>query len=282
MLDYYAKVAPVLLPYLRDRPVLLTRYPDGISGKSFFQWNVPPGLPDYLETYVLPGDEEKNRASRERRERRVFVIRDLASLTFVANLGSIALHLLPFRRERETKCDYVVIDFDVKLSGLARAIPIVCTLHSILETIGLPSFPKTSGQTGIHVMVPLGSGASDMVARKLAELLGAFLVEAHPGDATMERVIAARGDKVYVDTGQTGASRAIVAPYSLRPTKEASVSTPLDWSEVLVDLDPTRYTLRTVPDRIAERKGVDPMLGLLHTDVDLAKVLTELAKLKSS
>lgn len=278
MLDYYAKVAPVILPYLRDRPVLLTRYPDGIAGKSFFQWNVPPGLPDYLETYVVPGDPEKNRASRERRERRVFVIRDLASLTFVVNLGSIALHLLPFRRGRESLCDYLVIDFDVKLSGLARAIPIVCTLHEILDTIGLPSFPKTSGQTGVHVMVPLGPGAPDLVARKLAELLGALLVEAHPEDATMERVVAARGDKVYIDTGQTGASRAIVAPYSLRPAPQATVSTPLDWDEVNAGLDPGAYTLRTVPERLARRQGTDPMRDLLSKKVDLAKTLEALGK----
>ena len=280
MLDYYAKVAPVMLPYLRDRPVLLTRYPDGIAGKSFFQWNVPPGLPDYLETYVVPGDPEKNHASRERRERRVFVIRDLASLTFVANLGSIAMHLLPFRRDREALCDYLVLDFDVKLSGLARAIPVVCTLHGILDAIGLPSFPKTSGQTGLHVMVPLGPGAPDAVARKLAELLGALLVKAHPADATMERVIAARGDKVYVDTGQTGTSRAIVAPYALRPTMEATVSTPLDWDEVGPELDPKAYSLRTVPDRLARLRGRDPMGMLLRTDVNLAQALEALSQLK--
>lgn len=280
MLDYYAKVAPVMLPYLRDRPVLLTRFPDGIAGKSFFQWNVPPGLPSYLETYVVPGDPEKNRASRERRERRVFVIRDLASLTYVANLGSIAMHLLPFRRGRESLCDYLVLDFDVKLSGLARAFPIVETLRKVLEAIGLPGFPKTSGQSGLHVMVPLGPGAPDAFARKLAELLGTFLVEAHPNDATMERVIAARGDKVYVDTGQTGASRAIVAPYALRPTKEATVSTPLDWSEVTPALDPKAFNLRTVPERIAKRNGVDPMKDLLHVQVDLPRILDAFARLQ--
>jgi bifunctional non-homologous end joining protein LigD len=269
LIDYYASIAHLLLPYLRDRPVILTRYPDGIGNKSFFQWNVPHGKPDFLETYAIEGASAK----------RVFLLQDVASLIYVANLGCIPLHMLPYRKGQASACDFLTLDFDVKLSGLRRAIPIVRTLKRVLEQAGLPGFLKTSGQTGVHVLVPLrdrdGAGASDRIARDLAQLLGHLVAREHRQDATVERVISRRGDKVFIDTGQTGLSRAIAAPFAARATETATVSMPLAWDALEEDLDPARYTLTSAATHIPP--AGDPMAPLLTERVDLPRALTLLA-----
>jgi bifunctional non-homologous end joining protein LigD len=238
LIDYYRAVSGRMLPWLKNRPVILTRYPDGVGKKSFFQWNVPPNKPDFLETYVVQS---------EGKEKRVFVIQDEESLVYVANLGCIPIHVLPYQTDAPERCDFLALDFDVKLSGLLRAIPIVQTLRRLLEHAGLASLVKTSGQTGLHVLVPMG--ANEDLCKGLADLLGRMLVASYPDDATMARTISQRGDKVFVDVGQTGLSRAIAAPYAVRATENATVSTPLTWDEVTTSLDPTRFTLRNVLER---------------------------------
>ncbi|HTJ81501.1 MAG TPA: DNA ligase D [Polyangiaceae bacterium] len=273
LVDYYAAIAPTLLPYLEDRPVMLVRYPDGIDGKSFYQWNVPHGMPPWVRSVVLgkhldspeEGDHKKH----------VFVIDRRESLVYVANLACIPIHVLASRLSTPRACDFLTIDFDVNLSSLRVAIDLAHTLRAILDEVGLVGYPKTSGQTGLHVHVPMGPGVSPTAARTLADLLGRLVVDRHPKDATMERVVQKRGAKVYVDTGQTGPSRTIVAPYSVRATRGARVATPLRWDEVVPDLDPGRFTIRTVPERVSERG--DPMKGLLTGGPDMGAVMQKLA-----
>ena len=267
--DYYASVADVILPYLADRPVILVRYPDGIAGKSFFQWNVPPGMPAWVRTLSMK--DETGEAKRG------FLINEAATLLYVANLACIPLHILASRTATLQQADFLTVDFDVKQSELGHAITLALRLREHLDAIGLPSFPKTSGQSGLHVLVPLGEGQSFETARALADLLGKLLVEEFPEIATMERVVARRGARVYVDTGQTGQTRAIVAPYSVRAVAGATVSTPLRWDEVDRGLEPGRFTLKTVPARIAAHG--DPMKGLLTTKPDVARAVARLAEM---
>ncbi|MBX3231982.1 MAG: DNA ligase [Labilithrix sp.] len=268
LVDYYAAVADVLVPFLKSRPVILTRYPDGIEGKSFFQWNVPAGMPPWIRTLVLDRHEHL---------KRVFLVDDAATLLYVANLGCIPLHVLAARASSREEADFATIDFDVKQSTLTDAITLARTLHRILDQIGLPGFPKTSGQSGLHVLIPLGPGQSFDTARALAELLGRLLVERHPDIATMERVVGKRGDKVYVDTVQTGTSRAIVAPYSVRAVPGATVSAPLAWSEVNAKLDPRAFTIATMPKRLA--KHGDRLAGLLEARPDVPAAVAALSSL---
>jgi bifunctional non-homologous end joining protein LigD len=274
LVDYYAAVADVLVPFLVDRPLILVRYPDGIEGKNFFQWNVPPGMPAWVRTLTVRDEDER---PDKPRAKRTFLVSDAATLQYIANLGCIPLHVLASRAPNLDLSDFFTIDFDVKQSTLANAITLARTLHGILEEIGLPSFPKTSGQSGLHVLVPLGRGQSFDTARALADLLGRLLVERHPDIATMERVVNKRGERVYVDTGQTGTSRAIVAPYSVRAVPGATVSTPLAWSEVTAKLDPKQFTMRTVPKRIAKKGNL--LAGLLEATPDVATAVAKLAKL---
>jgi bifunctional non-homologous end joining protein LigD len=286
--DYYAAVADTLLPYLADRPVILVRYPDGIDGKSFFQWNVPVGMPAWVRTLTLddapdehggpPSASPSSRRSRPAPKpgKRGFLVDDRSTLLYIANLACIPIHVLACRATSLDRADFFTIDFDLEQSTLAHAVTLANTLRELLDAIGLPGFPKTSGQSGLHVLVPLGRGAHGFdTARSLADLLGRMLVDRHPDIATMERVVSKRGARVYVDTGQTGASRAIAAPYSVRAVARATVSTPLSWDEVSDDLDPAAFDLRTVPDRVA--KLGDPMRALLGLEPDVPAAISKLS-----
>ncbi len=276
LVDYYANVADLLCPFLRSRPVILVRYPDGIDGKSFYQWNVPVGMPPWIRTLTITDVEGPDGApASSKATKRGFLVDDPSTLVYIANLGCIPLHVLASRAPDLSRADFFTIDFDVKQSELRHAVTLARTLHTLLDAIGLPSYPKTSGQSGLHVLVPLGPGQGFDTARALADLLGRLLVERHPDLATMERVVARRGDRVYVDTGQTGTSRAIVAPYSVRAVPRATVSTPLSWDEVVPGLDPRAFTIETVPARLAKRG--DLLAGLLEARPDVPKAVERLA-----
>jgi bifunctional non-homologous end joining protein LigD len=150
------------------------------------------------------------------------------------------------------------------------------TLKEVLDDCGLPGFPKTSGQRGLHVLVPLGDGIPFEAAKLLVELIGRVATAQHPQIATMERKIDKRGDRMYVDTGQTGTSRTIVAPYSVRAHPGATVSTPLAWEELHAGLDPARFTIVTVPIRAAEID--DPWLGFGEAKPNVASALLKLER----
>jgi bifunctional non-homologous end joining protein LigD len=175
------------------------------------------------------------------------------------------------------RCDFLTIDFDLGESTLEHAITLARTLHALLDELELPSFPKTSGQTGLHVLVPLG-GVAFSAATSLATLLGHLLHERHPQISTLERKRANRPTKVvYIDTGQTGRARAIVSPYSVRAVPGATVSTPLRWDEVGPGLTPARFDIRTVRERLTEQP--DPMRELLTATPDVHGALARLETL---
>jgi bifunctional non-homologous end joining protein LigD len=264
--EYYAAVAPYLLPYLRDRPVLMVRYPDGIAGKNFYQWNVPAGTPSWVRTVTLHSDEQK-------RDVAFFRVDDADTLVLLANLGMIPLHILAGRFSSIDRCDFLTIDFDLGESSFENALTLARELFDILDELALPGFPKTSGQTGLHVLVPMG-GAPFEAAVLLANLLGHLVHRRHPQLSTLERLRKNRPTAVYIDTGQTGRSRAIVAPYSVRAVPGATVSTPLAREEVTAALVPGRHTLFSVPGRLATRG--DPMAGLLDVKPDLTQALSRL------
>lgn len=269
VVGYYRAVAEALLPHVRGRPVTLVRYPDGIHGKNFFQWNVPPQMPSWVRTVAFSDEESPERTKRG------FLVDDTETLLYIANLGAIPVHVFSCKATSLARCDYVAIDFDVKLSSLAVATRLAHTLKGILSEIGLVGFPKTSGQTGLHVLVPLGPGQSYDTARALVQLLGRLVVDAHPDLATMERAPQKRGAKVYVDTGQTGPTRTLVCAYSLRAVPDATVSFPLAWDDVHEGLDPTAYTLETVPELVAARTC--PMAGFDDERPDVPLAVAKIA-----
>lgn len=274
LIEFYRAVSPAMLPFLADRPVVMVRYPDGIRGKSFFQWNVPQGTPEWLRRGLLARDTDDED---DRREKTVFLLDDVDALVYLANLGTIPLHVLACREASRSDCDFLTIDFDIGDHPFERAVVLSLTLREILEQIGLVGYPKTSGQKGLHVLVPLGPEIGFDTAKLLCELLGRMVVDRHPTLCTMERRVDQRGGKALVDVGQTGPSRTIVAPYSVRAWPGATVSTPLYWEEVHVALDPKRFTLLSVPARLAE--SGDPFAGLLDERPDVPAAVQALGQL---
>ncbi|MEZ4297617.1 MAG: DNA ligase D [Polyangiaceae bacterium] len=263
---YYESIGDAILPYLRDRPVALVRYPDGIHGKNFYQWNVPMGVPSWVKTAYIPHDDGQ--------DRHVFLINDVETLLVVANLATIPIHMLASRGTAREECEFFTIDLDVELATFADGVTLALSLKELLDGLGLTGFLKTSGQSGLHVLVPLGPGVPYEAAKMLTELVGRLLVQRHPDTATMERVIARRGARVFVDTGQTGRSRTIVAPWSVRSKPKAPVSMPLAWDALSKELDPSVFTIKTARARFDEVG--DPMAPLLTARPDVAKAIGKL------
>jgi bifunctional non-homologous end joining protein LigD len=269
LIDYYMAISPVMLPFLKARPIVLVRYPDGIKGKSFYQWNVPERTPPWVHTLHLPADEDGH-------QKHTFLVSDADGLAHVINLGCIPVHVLPYRKGSMDQMDYIVVDFDLGPRTLPDAVTLALSLREILTEIGLVGFPKTSGQSGLHVLVPLGAGVIHDVGKTLVELVGRLLQIRHPELSTMERRVAGRGDRVFIDTGQTGRSRTIVAPYSVRAHPGATVSLPLRWEDVHRALDPREFSMFAVPERVAERG--DALEGFFDVAPDVPSVVERLGK----
>lgn len=267
--DYYRTVAPWLLPYLADRPLVLTRYPDGIEGKSFYQKNAPVSTPEWIRTVNVAGESAETSID-------YFVCDDEASLLYLANLGSIPLHVWASRVGSLERPDWCILDLDPKGAPFADVVEIAGRIHRLCEEIELPSFVKTSGSSGLHVLVPLGRAFTYEQSRSLGELLARIVVGELPDRATVARSVEARGGKVYVDYLQNRRGQLLAAPYSLRPVTGALVSAPLRWREVTGALRLDRFTIRSMPRRLAQMKD-DPLLEVLDAAPDLHGALTRLA-----
>ncbi|HEY4104969.1 MAG TPA: hypothetical protein VGM44_13820, partial [Polyangiaceae bacterium] len=233
--------------------------------------NVPAGTPDWIERIE---SIDKDDPSHQRKT--LFLIDSVDALVHIANLGCIPLHVLAAQRDSLEACDFLTVDFDIGERPFADAVRLALDLRVILDDVGLIGFPKTSGQKGLHVLVPLGPGVNYDTAKLLVELLGRLVTDKNPTIATMERRVNQRGARVYVDTGQTGPSRTIVAPYSVRSHAGATVSTPISWNELHVALDPSRFTILTVPGRVQEVG--DPFAGFMSTRPDVARAVSALSK----
>ncbi len=268
LVDYYRTVASVLLPYLRDRPVVLTRYPDGITGKNFFQKDAPGFVPGWVRT-------ERMWSEHAQREIDYFVCDEPEMLLYIVNLGTIPLHVWSSRVKTLALPDWCILDFDPKGAPFEHVVRLALQAKRLCDEIDLPCFIKTSGASGLHVLVPLGGQCTYEQSRAFAELLARVLCEAEPEIATVTRARGARAGKVYVDYLQNGHGRLLAGMYSVRPLPGATVSTPLDWSEVGPGLDPRAFTIRSMPERLRAR-GDDPLLPVLTLRPDLGAALSRL------
>ncbi|MGH7432778.1 MAG: DNA ligase D, partial [Candidatus Methylomirabilales bacterium] len=267
LIDYYVAVAPLLLPYLRERPVVLTRYPDGITGKSFFQKDAPEFAPAWVRTERIYSKDAE-------REIDYFIVDDVETLRYVINLGTIPLHLWSARLGSLDRPDWLILDLDPKGAPFADVVKVARHLHRILDELGLPNYVKTSGATGLHVLVPLGARYTHEEARTFGRLLALLGVEAAPDLATLARPIRAREGKVYIDFVQNGHGRTIVAPFSVRPLPGAPASCPLQWEQVTSRLDPGRFTIKTMPAHL-EKTG-DPLAPILTGSIDMAAAIARI------
>ena len=271
LIAYYDTVAPWILPYLKDRPLVLTRFPDGIDGKSFYQKDAPHFAPSWLRTVRIDAPDAE-------REIDYVVVDDALSLRYIVNLGAIPLHLWGSRVDSLERPDWLILDLDPKGAPFTDVIRVAVSLRRILDTLEIASYAKTSGATGLHILVPLGARYTWEETRTFARLLATLGVEAEPRIATMTRQIRAREGKVYIDWLQNVQGQTIAAPFSARPLPGAPVSWPLRWDEVTPALAPARFTIATAPKRFAKRR--DPMAPVLHESVDIAAALANLERVR--
>ncbi len=274
LFEYYRDIAPWLLPYLRDRPLVLTRFPDGIEGKSFFQKNAPAHVPQWLRTRMMWSEHAQ-------REIHYFVVDDLDALLYVANLGTIPLHVWGSRLRALQHPDWAILDLDPKDAPFADVIRIAEHLRGLCEQLGLPHVLKTSGATGLHILIPLGGQCTYEQCRLLARLIAQVTVAALPEIATVQRAMRARAGRVYIDALQNGHGRLLVSPLCVRPRPGAPVSMPLRWDELVASLDPSTHTIKTAPARM-QALGEDPFASVLTARPDLSAALDALSRLLQS
>lgn len=237
LLRYMAAVAPRLLPHLRDRPLTVVRFPDGVTGYGFYQKNAPAHTPPWVPTYW---SSESNKG----RGIRYILAEEPATLIWLANQAAIELHPWMSRTTTPKKPDYAVIDLDPSAgAGFDEARQVAQAARELLDHLGLHAVPKTSGATGIHIMVPLLPIYSYAVTSRFVGLLAHLLELSLPGLVTTERTVSKRPrGSVYVDHLQNLYGKTIVAVYSPRPTPRATVSTPFPWSR-LPNVHPEQFTI---------------------------------------
>jgi bifunctional non-homologous end joining protein LigD len=266
MIAYYRDVSAVMLPYLRDRPLSLHRFPGGIAEKSFYQKDVEQA-PAWAT--IVPIESESRGETI-----RFLVCQDEAALVYVANLGSIEIHPWNSRTPTLENPDYLVIDLDPAEQPFDQVMEVARTTRRVLEGIGSPAFVKTSGATGLHIYIPLEARYDYETARTFGRLVGHVVHSHHPANTSLERVPAARKGKMYIDVYQNRRGQTLAAPYSIRPRDGAPVSAPLQWDELQPGLTPAAFTIKTMRDRL-DRVG-DLWSGVLGRGVDIQKTIPAL------
>ena len=239
---YYADVAEVMLPLLRDRPIVAQRWPDGIDEFTWYQHRIPPKAPDYVRGVWIEGNHR-------------IVLSTKDALLWMVNQAAITIHGWSSRTNALSEPDWVIIDLDPGESTTwADVIEVATALRKLLELLELPSVPKTSGQRGLHVLIPIAAKCSPARAHELARGIAVMIGRLLPDKVTLESAIDKRGGRLFVDHLQNFAGKTLVLPYSLRAADGAPVSTPLAWNEVNGSLDPRSFNVRTMRARL-DRHG---------------------------
>ena len=255
VLGFYQAIAPWLLAHLRDRPVTLERIPDGLrpGAPRFWQKNTPDHYPQWIPRIELPGDGKPVRYA---------LVNDADTLLYLVNQGAITFHVWPSRVRRLDRPDYVLFDLDPGPAKFADVLKIARRLRDVLGEGKLAPFVKTSGKSGLHVLVRWEQKGDYDAARAWAATVAEQLVRHLPDLATTERLKAQRNGHVYVDVIQNARGHHAVPPYVIRAVPDATVSTPLDWDELTPRLNPRKFTMDVVLNRIRKQKA-DPLAGLL-------------------
>jgi len=269
LVEYYRAISPWLLPYLKDRPLVMTRHPDGIAGKSFFQKDAPSFSPGWVRL-------ERVWSESADREIDYFVADDVETLLYIANLGTILLHVWASRVQSLARPDWCILDLDPKTAPFAHVVEVARAIHDLADEIALPTFVKTSGSTGLHVLIPLAGLCTFEQCKQLGELLARVVAGRLPDIATTVRLPGDRGGRVYLDYLQNGHGKLLAAPFTARPVPGALASAPLLWDEVDDTLDLANYTIKTLPERMAVFDH-DPLAPVLTETPDLVTALERLA-----
>jgi bifunctional non-homologous end joining protein LigD len=267
---YYEAIATVMVPHLRGRPVTMERYPSGIGKKGFWQKDVSKGFPEWLERVKVPKKDGVVHHP---------IVNDTRSLLWTANQNTITHHVWVSRVPELYYPDICVFDLDPSTDDWAAVRAASLALRDLLDKLSLPSWVKTSGSKGFHIVVPL-DGSTDMgKVAGFANEVGTLFTTLAPDALTQEFSKADRGGKIYVDTGRNGYSATFAAPYTVRAKRGAPVSAPCTWDEIeRGEVDPGTFTLRNMPERVA--KVGDLWADLKRRGRSLKSAIEKLKKLR--
>jgi bifunctional non-homologous end joining protein LigD len=245
LLRYYAAVAPYVLPVMADRPLVLKRFPNGVTGKSFFQQNAGE-VPDVVRTETIHTQGGSTNLR--------IVGGDLPTLLYTIQLGAVSVDPWHSRVQSLDHADYTIIDLDPgPRAPFSRVVEVARWAKEVMDSLGLHGAIKTSGSTGLHIYIPLPADTPNEAATLVAQIVATRVSEAHPKVATIERWVKQRGaSQVYVDYLQNIIGKTVAAAYAARANPDALVSTPLEWDELTDDLDPREFTIETAPKRFEE------------------------------
>lgn len=250
VMRYYASVEDAILPVMRDRPLVLKRYPDGIDGQSFYQQKAPDRVP--------PGVRAETIRNEQGEQQRRIIGGDLETLLYTVQLGAISVDPWHSRVPRLEEADFTILDLDPgPKAAFSRVVEVATLVQEELQALKLTAVVKTSGASGMHIVIPLEPPVSDETAVLAAQLIATRVATRAPTIATIERAVAARpAGAVYVDYLQNIRAKTVAAAYSVRAKPGATVSTPLEWKEVDKRLDPRDFTIETVPARLKRRGDI--------------------------
>lgn len=266
MFNYYYRMAEYILPYLKDRPQTLYRFPNGIYGKSFYQKDVKGKAPDWAKTYPYTTSDGEDKE---------FLVGDNEdTLMWIATLGCIELNPWFSRIQNPDNPDYCVIDLDpAEKTTFEQVIHAACEVKTVLDELNIPGFAKTSGSTGIHIYVPLGARYSYDQSQMFGKLIVSIVHNRIPEFTSLERQIKNRKGNMYLDFLQNRPGATIAGPYSLRPKPGATVSMPLHWDEIRKGLTMKDYTIKNAVERV--RAEGDLFAGALGEGIDMEKALAK-------
>ena len=240
---YYEAMAPALLPHLRGRPITMERYPSGIGKKGFWQKDLSKGFPSWLQRIEVPKKDGVVHHP---------VVTDLRSLLWITNQNAITHHVWTSRIPRLNHPDLCVFDLDPSTDDVAAVRAAAIGLRDLLDTLGLPSWVKTTGSKGFHIVVPVDGKADTEFVARFADAVGKVFVGLAPEHLTREFSKSDRRGRIYVDTGRNGYSATFAAAYTVRARSGAPVSAPCTWDEVQRgEVEPRTFTVRNMPKRIA-------------------------------
>jgi bifunctional non-homologous end joining protein LigD len=257
VLAFYERIADRLLPYLHDRPLTLERMPEGLDGSQaphFWQKDTPEYYPEWIPRVILPSAQGK--------QVHYVLVNDVASLLYLVNQGTITFHIWLSRLADLDRPDFVFFDIDRGKAAFTEVIEVAQTVRAVLKSERREAFVKTSGKTGLHLLVPWTARGGYDESRAWAIEVAERAVQALPDRATREVRKEKRGKRVYIDVMQNVRGHLAVAPYVLRAVPAASVSTPLHWREVTDALDPAALTIKTIFNRL-KRQKTDPFADLV-------------------
>ncbi len=269
LIDYYLKMADVMLPYLKDRPENLHRHPNGISGQSFYHRDTGEIMPHWVQTLKIYSESSD-------KEIEYLLCQDEPTLLYLAQLGCIEINPWNSRKDSIDFPDYAVIDLDPsEKNTFEEVVEVALATKEVLDMAGIEGYCKTSGSSGLHIYLPLGAEYDYDEARDFTKLLCHYVHQKLPELTTLERSIKKRQGRLYLDFLQNRRGQTLAAPYCLRPKPGATASAPLTWDEVASYPDKNDFNIHTMPDRL-HKKG-DLFKGVLGKAIDMEKALESLS-----